>query len=382
MSSTVFVGCGFAAKYRLGGGNFSVPMQWVRGLIRLGEGAVWLEYLFASKDPEEDRLCIRAFQRRMKFFGLADRYCLIYQPGKECNLDGVEFFGMTRQQFEDRLAGSNTLLNLSYSIRPPLIERFERRILCDLDPCEFAYWMNQMEMGQSWHHEFYTIGLNRYGADCRMPPTPVPFKTFPPVVDTTLVKAAPRPEVPRFTTIGQWWWDGCVQVDGEYPDLSKRTAFEPYMTLPSHVPEAHMELAMNLAEGEHEEREKILAFGWTLAVPHKVARSPGHYYRYVRSSMAEFTLPKGIESVWRSGWVSDRAITFLASGRPSISADVGAAPYLPEKSGLIWFTNFNEAVERVREVMADWDRISRISREMAEEVFDAPVVLKRILGGI
>ena len=25
----VFVGCGFAAKYRLGGGNFSVPLQWM-----------------------------------------------------------------------------------------------------------------------------------------------------------------------------------------------------------------------------------------------------------------------------------------------------------------------------------------------------------------
>ena len=26
--TTVFVGCGFAAKYRLGGANFSVPLQW------------------------------------------------------------------------------------------------------------------------------------------------------------------------------------------------------------------------------------------------------------------------------------------------------------------------------------------------------------------
>ena len=32
---TIFLGCGFAAKYREGGGNFSVPLQWMLGLQRL-----------------------------------------------------------------------------------------------------------------------------------------------------------------------------------------------------------------------------------------------------------------------------------------------------------------------------------------------------------
>jgi hypothetical protein len=32
---TIFLGCGFAAKYREGGGNFSVPLQWMLGLRRL-----------------------------------------------------------------------------------------------------------------------------------------------------------------------------------------------------------------------------------------------------------------------------------------------------------------------------------------------------------
>jgi len=41
----VFLGCGFAAKYRLGGGNFSVPLQWMRGLCRLGLDAIWLEIM-------------------------------------------------------------------------------------------------------------------------------------------------------------------------------------------------------------------------------------------------------------------------------------------------------------------------------------------------
>ena len=67
-----------------------------------------------------------------------------------------------------RLAGPNTLLNLSYSIHPPLLLQFERRIFCDLDPSEIFYWMTKMEMGQSHHHEFWTIGLNVNGRDCRI----------------------------------------------------------------------------------------------------------------------------------------------------------------------------------------------------------------------
>ena len=69
-------------------------------------------------------------------------------------------FGLTRRQLLDRLAGPNTLLNLSYSVHPPFLLEFERRIFCDLDPSEIFYWMTKMEMGQSHHHEFWTIGLN------------------------------------------------------------------------------------------------------------------------------------------------------------------------------------------------------------------------------
>src|SRR6266498_3221091 len=98
---TVFLGGGFAAKYLHGGGNFSVPLE-----------------------------CI----------------------------------GISKRELLDRLAGPNTILNLSYSIHPPLLLKFERRIFCDLDPSEIIYWMTKMEMGQSYHHEFWTIGLNVHGS--------------------------------------------------------------------------------------------------------------------------------------------------------------------------------------------------------------------------
>ena len=76
---TIFLGCGFAAKYREGGGNFSVPLQWMLGLRRLKLDAIWLELLPGTKDPGADRARIDNFQRQLRAHGLAGRYCLLYQ---------------------------------------------------------------------------------------------------------------------------------------------------------------------------------------------------------------------------------------------------------------------------------------------------------------
>ena len=62
---TIFLGCGFAAKYREGGGDFSVPLQWMLGLMRLKLDAIWLELLPATNDPRTDQVRIANFQRKI-----------------------------------------------------------------------------------------------------------------------------------------------------------------------------------------------------------------------------------------------------------------------------------------------------------------------------
>lgn len=379
---TVFLGCGFAAKYPEGGGNFSVPLQWMLGAQRLKLDAVWLEYLPASKDPQRDAFCIRNFQRRLREHGLGGRYCLLlHKPASgEHELGEMRCIGMSKRELFDRLAGPNVLLNLSYSIHPPLVSMFERRLFCDLDPSEIFYWMTKMEMGQSSHDEFWTIGLNANARNCRMPRLPkVKWKTFFPLVDTHLWKRRPRPRVAKFTTIGQWYWDGAVEVDGDYPDLSKQKAFAPYLDLPKRIPEARFELAMNLS-ADDPERKRLRGLGWKLAEPHHVARTPAIYRRYIAGALAEFTAIKGVDMSWQTGWVSDRAAAFLATGRPVITEDTGAAKYLPEESGFRFVRNAAQAEEAVHEVLAHWPRLSREARNCAVEVFDSAKNLRRILG--
>ena len=394
---TVFLGGGFAAKYLHGGGNFSVPLQWMLGLRRLKLDAFWLEHLPSEGNRREDERKIDNFQRQLRAHGLGGRYCLLYQKTPESlhDLDAIRCIGMSKRELLDRLAGPNTLLNLSYSLHPPLLLKFERRILCDLDPSEIIYWMTRMEMGQSTHQEFWTIGLKVNDPDCKLlkmapsklpgmetnsvPPNQIRWKTFYPLVDTKLYRAQPRPSSPKFTTIGQWYWGGSIEVNGEFPDLSKKYAFEPFLELPKLVPKGKFELAMHMS-ADDPDRAQLRKRGWHVVDPHRLAATPAKYRRYLASALAEFTVIKGVDVCWRTGWLSDRAAAFLATGRPVITEDSGAGKYLPRESGFHFIADVEETAAAVEDVLANWPRRSREARDCAVEIFDSVKNLRKILG--
>jgi len=384
MKKPVFVGCGFAAKYPEGGGNFSVPLQYLTGLKRMeSEGfcGIWLEVLNESGDPAKDAHCIRTFQRRMAHYGL--EYCLLLKPAQkekgpeEHHLDQMKVFGMSAATLKE-LAPHAALLNLSYSIKPPLANLFGRRLLCSLDPTEVLFWMDQMEMGQSCHDEFWSIGLCMDQIDSRLPKPVVKWQSYFPLVDTELLQPQPKPQSKpqsksigpvKFTTIGQWYWDGNIEIGGEWRDYSKQAAFAPYLDLPQRVPEATFELAMNLNPGDPE-RKRLRSLGWRLVTPHDLTRTPAAYYRYLAGATAEFTAVK-LEAIMGSGWLSDRAAAFLSLGRPVVTEPTGAEQFLPRDSGMLFVRNLEEAVEASHRVLKDWPTLSKAARTTAVECFDS-----------
>src|SRR5256714_1058615 len=165
------------------------------GLRRLKLEAILLEQLPSERNPRDDERKIDNFQRQLRAHGLGGRFCLLYHNALDSahDLDALQCMGISKRELLDRLAGPNALLNLSYSIPPPLLLRFERRIFCDLDPSEIIYWMTKMEMGQSYHHEFWTIGLNAGAPNCQLPQSRIPWRTFFPLVDTELIQPQPAP---------------------------------------------------------------------------------------------------------------------------------------------------------------------------------------------
>jgi hypothetical protein len=84
----------------------------------------------------------------------------------------------------------------------------------------------------------------------------------------------------------------------------------------------------------------------------------------------------------RSGWISDRSICYLASGRPVLAQDTGLADVIPTGEGLLSFSTLEEAVEGARAVRCDPERHQRAARRLAEEFFDSSVVLPSLVNRI
>jgi len=81
----------------------------------------------------------------------------------------------------------------------------------------------------------------------------------------------------------------------------------------------------------------------------------------------------------RSGWLGERSLAYLASGRPVVAQDTGFAELYPVGEGLIAFDDLEGARAGIEAVEADWERHSRAARELAAEHFDARRVLSRLL---
>ena len=64
----------------------------------------------------------------------------------------------------------------------------------------------------------------------------------------------------------------------------------------------------------------------------------------------------------RAGWISDRTVCYLASGRPCVVEATGAEAHLPASAGLRFFPTLDEAVEALRAVEADYAGARRAPR--------------------
>ena len=99
----------------------------------------------------------------------------------------------------------------------------------------------------------------------------------------------------------------------------------------------------------------------------------------MQASRGELSATKPAYVKARAGWISDRTVCYLASGRPCVVEATGAEAHLPASAGLRFFTTLDDAVEAVRAVEADYAAASRAARALAEEVFARRVVLPQLL---
>lgn len=380
MRAPVFIGSAFVAQYPSGGGVYWVPLQYVRGLRELGVDAYWLEILWTRGDPALDREYVDTFLRRAREFGLSDQVTLIYFPeGTRDEPSGrVEHFGMTAAALADRRRDA-LLLNLANSVTAPLRAGFGRTALLDLDPGTFQLWAREWDMGVGGHDAHLTIGMNLGAPDSPIPLSGVNWARVWPTVhlDSWALQALPPQDAP-YTTVTQWWNNHYAFLDGDTYDCNKRSGFLPLLPLAGRVAPA-LEIAANLHVDETEDRALIAQHGWRLVDPAAVAGTPASFQRYVQRSRGELSATKPAYVKARAGWISDRTVCYLASGRPCIVEATGAEGHLPASAGLRVFSTLDEAEDAVRAVEADYAAAARGARALAEEVFSTRVVLPGLL---
>jgi hypothetical protein len=91
---------------------------------------------------------------------------------------------------------------------------------------------------------------------------------------------------------------------------------------------------------------------------------------------------KGMYVQSASGWVSERSLCYLASGRPVLAQETGFSELYPCGEGLVCFTDLDQALAGVDSIRQRPAVHARAARAIAEAYFDSDRVLSRLLDAV
>src|SRR5207253_7146356 len=128
-------------------------------------------------------------------------------------------------------------------------------------------------------------------------------------------------------------------------------------------------------------RDTVESAGWGLVDPRPVSAGMDAYRDFIAGSRGEFTVAKDIYVRPNSGWFSDRAVCYLAAGRPVVTMRTGFTSYCPAGRGLFDYATHEEALAAIDALAGDFLGHSRAAREVAGECFAAERVIGELLTG-
>lgn len=255
------------------------------------------------------------------------------------------------------------------------------RVFLDIDPGYPQMWH---ELGLAdllaGHDRYVTVGANVGRAGCAIPDCGLEWIHTPPPVALGAWTPAPAggPEARAFTSVATWRNPyGTVSFGGTTYG-SRVHELRRFLELPRLV-EAEFELALDIDAAETRDLAALERNGWRLVDPRRVAGTPQAYRDYIRGSRAELCVAQQMYVATRSGWLSDRSVCYLASGKPVLAQDTGLGDHYPVGEGLLTFSTLEEAAAGVEEIERDYARHSAAARALAEDCFDARIVLGRLL---
>jgi len=297
------------------------------------------------------------------------------------------YHGLSRERVRDLYAEADGLINLCGATR--LREDHLRcpvRIMIDTDPVyEQIKYAKADPAARAYvgaHTHFFTYGANLGTDRCGVPLCGIPWRATRPPVDLDLWPLAPSSpnggQPPCFTTIATWENKGKnIEFDGATYLWSKHLNFLKFLDLPQHRPKTCFQMAM--LPPDDAVRREVEGAGWSLIDPRPISADMASYQAFIAGSRGEFTVAKDIYVRPNSGWFSDRAVCYLAAGRPVVTMRTGFASYCPVGRGLFDYATQEEALAAIDAIAADYPRHSRAARELAGECFAADRVIGELL---
>lgn len=379
MSHSLVIAGALAQKPKIAGHTWAL-LQYLLGFRRLGWRTLFVDYLEPSFCVDETgRDCATEGSVNLRYvldvansIGLEDDYALI-GPG------GASLIGMPRSRLLERVRQSAFLLNIMGYLRDEeVLGGASKRIFLDIDPGFGQFW-DELGLHRPFagYDAYVTIGLNIGRPDCTIPTCGVDWIVTPqPVV----LEWWPPSDVSgeSFTTIASWRGAyGPVEYQGRSYGLRVHQ-FRRFVDLPG-LTGRPFELALAIHPAETRDLALLSDKGWSLVDPQRVAGDPLAYRSYIGRSLAEFSVAKDMYVRTRGGWISDRSLCYLASGRPVLAQETGFSRHYPTGEGLLAYSTLEEAVAGVEEITRRPDRHARAARALAEEYFDSDKVLGRLL---
>ena len=357
-------------------------MHYLVALKKLGYDAWYVEDSGTNPyDPRVESVVMSCeynlahLRQAMERFGFGDRF--VYR----CGIDN-SYYGLTREEVNRLYAEADALINLcgahylhEHHLRCPV------RIMIDTDP---GYQQINYAKGDpaertylDAHTHFFTYGANIGRADCPIPLSGIDWRPTRPPVDVDLW---PEPEnnADCFTSIASWDNRGKdIEYDGATYLWSKHVNFVRFLDIPERRPGTCFRMAIR--PPSESVRGEVEGHGWRLIDPRPISAQIDSYRDFIAGSRGEFTVAKDIYVRTNSGWFSDRAVCYLASGRPVVTMRTGFDRRCPSGEGLFEFSTHDEALAALDAIAADYRRHSSAARELAREHFDAQRVVGALL---
>jgi hypothetical protein len=347
-------------------------LNWALGLRDAGCSVIWLDSVRDGTPDLEARSVAERLERLLERHGIG-------------TIAVIDRRGIRPPALPDRILGldaaaeADLFLDLGYDLQPRVVRRFRRSAFVDIDPGLTQVWLSLGQLEIAPHDVYFTLGENVGKPNTKIPTAGISWLYTPPPVHLSSWPVVAAPADAPYTTVSSWWSeDDWIEVDGRLLDNSKRAAFLPYLSLP-HAAPATLELAIPLKEGDGMgERARLRRSGWSIRHVDEVSASPDAFRSYVQRSRGEFSCLKRGYAELRSGWTGERALAYLASGKPAILEDAGPSR-LPDREGLLRFASPAEAAQRIAEAEADYGRHCAAARALAETHFDAVKIVTGVL---